>query len=68
MLGGKLLMSLAQCERLRRLNETAGTVRVFLKIHVDSPQACSSAHGRKKRIVNGFAAAATDPGQIIEDK
>ena len=33
MLGGELLVALAQGQRLRRLNETAGAVRVFLEIH-----------------------------------
>jgi hypothetical protein len=36
MLGCELLVTLAQRERLRGLNETAGTVRVFLEIHVNS--------------------------------
>src|SRR5262249_56357286 len=36
MLGGKLLMALAQGQRLGGLNETAGAVGVFLEIHTSS--------------------------------
>ena len=41
MLGGELLMALAQGQRLGGLHETAGAVGVFLEIHVSTP----SAHG-----------------------
>ena len=38
MFGGKLLMAFAQGQRLRRLNKTAGAVRVFLEIHASLPR------------------------------
>jgi hypothetical protein len=43
MLGRELLMALAQRQRLRRLNKTAGAVGVFLKIHVSTPSALKGA-------------------------
>ena len=38
MFRGKLLVAFAQGQRLRRLNETAGAVRVFLEIHASLPR------------------------------
>ena len=39
MLGRELLMALAQGQRLRGLDETAGAVGVFLEIHHVAPSA-----------------------------
>ena len=39
MLGGELLMALAQGQRLGGLHEAAGAVGVFLEIHVSTPSA-----------------------------
>jgi hypothetical protein len=39
MLGRELLMALAQCEGLRRLDKTASAVGVFLDIHQSLPRA-----------------------------
>ena len=39
MLGGELLMALAQGQRLGGFHETAGAVGVFFEIHVSTPSA-----------------------------
>src|SRR5262249_3625812 len=44
-LGGKLLMTLAQGQRLGGLNETAGAVSVFLEIHISSLGSATGARG-----------------------
>jgi hypothetical protein len=41
----KLLVAVAHCERLRRLDKTARTLGVFFNIHRIFPSACRSAPG-----------------------
>ena len=39
MFGGELLVAFSQSQRLGRLDESAGAVRVFFEIHVATPSA-----------------------------
>src|SRR5262245_43671330 len=41
MVGGKLLVALAQSQRLRRLDESTGAVGQLLNVHAVAPSACS---------------------------
>ncbi len=54
MLGRELLMSLAQRERLGRLDETAGAVGVLLEIHVASLGLFRTPQRRERNIVMGW--------------
>ena len=51
---GKLLVSLAQCERLGGLNETAAAVGVFVEIHVPSLGLSQTPLRRDQNIVMGL--------------
>src|SRR5262249_20489975 len=67
-LGRKLLMSLAQRERLGRLNETAAAVGIFVEIHVPSLGLFRRPNWRDRNIVMGLqlrriAWRCRDPGQ-----
>jgi hypothetical protein len=52
-LGGELLVAFSQCQRLRRLNETAGAIGIFFKIHLNSLSLFRSPNWRGRDIVTG---------------
>ena len=54
MLGGELLMPLAECKALRRLDETLGALGILLNIHSLSStrQACPEATGPAVILIN----------------
>ena len=55
MFGGELLVSLALGERLRRLDETAAAVGIFLEIHVPSLGLFRRPNWRGRNIVIGLS-------------